>query len=211
MGHAVYSELSAENQNVYNNNPLIFTQEVASTANEIMFHKYMIENSETKEEKIFWLDKEIGLFLRTIISQCMYSEFEDYCYKTIENGGSLNADDMADKWLELEHMYYGDAVTVYDDSGIGWARIPHLYYDYYVYQYATSLTYAASVCNQVDEKGQEEIDAYLEFLKAGNSASPSELLKIAEVDPLADETYEEAGELISEMIDEFIKTAGTQE
>ncbi len=211
MGHAVYSELSAENQNVYNNMPLIFTQEVASTANEIMFHKYMIENSETKEEKIFWLDKEIGLFLRTIILQCMFSEFEDYCYKTIENGGSLNADDMADKWLELEHMYYGDAVTVFDDSGIDWARIPHLYYDYYVYQYATSLTYAASVCNQVDEKGQEEIDAYLEFLKAGNSASPSELLKIADVDPLADETYEEAGELISELIDEFIKTAGTQD
>lgn len=210
MGHAVYSELSAENQNVYNNSPLIFTQEVASTANEIMFHKYMIENSATKDEKIFWLDKEIDLFLNTIVRQCMYSEFEDYCYKTIENGGSLNANAMADKWLELEHMYYGDAVTVYDDSGIGWARIPHLYYDYYLYQYATSLTYAASVCNQVDEKGQEEIDAYLEFLKAGNSASPSELLKIADVDPLADETYEEAGELISELIDEFIKTAGTK-
>ena len=63
----------------------------------------------------------------------------------------------------------------------------------------------------MDEKGQEEIDAYLEFLKAGNSASPTELLKIAKVDPLADETYEEAGELISEMIDEFIKTAGTQD
>ncbi|MBQ7588890.1 MAG: hypothetical protein IJT37_12785 [Lachnospiraceae bacterium] len=211
MGHAVYSELSAENQNVYNNNPLIFTQEVASTANEIMLSKYMIENSATKEEKIFWLDKEINLFLGTLIRQCMYSEFEDYCYKTIENGGSLNANDMSDKWLELQHLYYGDAITVYDDSGIDWARISHYYNNYYVYQYATSVTYAASICNKVDEKGQDEIDAYLEFLKAGNSASPSELLRIAEVDPLADETYEEAGELISELIDEFIKTAGKQD
>ena len=210
MGHAVYSELSAENQNVYNNNPLIFTQEVASTANEIMLSKYMIENSATKEEKIFWLDKEIDLFLGALIRQCMYSEFEDYCYKTIENGGSLNASEMADKWLELQHLYYGDAITVFDDSGIDWARVPHFYNDYYVYQYATSITYAASICNKVDEKGQEEIDAYLEFLKAGNSASPSELLRIADVDPLADETYEEAGELISELIDEFIETAGTQ-
>ena len=210
MGHAVYYELSSENQNVYNNSPLIFTHEVASTANEIMFHKHMIENSTTKDEKIFWLDKEINLFLNTILRQCMYSEFEDYCYKTIENGGSLNADDMADKWLELEYLYYGDAITVFDDSGIDWARVPHFYNDYYVYQYATSITYAASVCNKVEEKGQEEIDAYLEFLKAGNSSSPSELLKIADVDPLADETYEEAGELIFELIDEFIETAGTQ-
>lgn len=171
----------------------------------------MIENSATKEEKIFWLDKEINLFLGTLIRQCMYSEFEDYCYKTIENGGSLNANDMSDKWLELQHLYYGDAITVYDDSGIDWARISHYYNNYYVYQYATSVTYAASICNKVDEKGQDEIDAYLEFLKAGNSASPSELLRIAEVDPLADETYEEAGELISELIDEFIKTAGKQD
>ncbi len=118
---------------------------------------------------------------------------------------------MADKWLELQHLYYGDAITVYDDSGIDWARISHYYNNYYVYQYATSITYAASICNKVDEKGQEEIDAYLEFLKAGNSASPSELLRIADVDPLADETYEDAGELISELIDEFIKTAGKQD
>lgn len=211
MGHAVYSELSAENQNVYNNTPTIFTQEVASTANEIMLSKYMIENSATKDEKIFWLDKEVNLFLGALIRQCMYSEFEDYCYKTIENGGSLNANDMSDKWLELQHLYYGDAITVYDDSGIDWARISHYYNNYYVYQYATSITYAASICNKVDEKGQEEIDAYLEFLKAGNSASPSELLRIADVDPLADETYEEAGELIFELIDEFIETAGKQD
>ena len=210
MGHAVYSELSAENQNLFNNNPGIFTQEVASTANEIMFHEYMIENAQTKEEKLYWMDQEINLFLSTILRQCMYSEFEDYCYKTIENGGALDAEEMAAKWIELEELYYGEGMTIPEDSGIDWARIPHMYYDYYVYKYATSITYAASICNQVDEKGQDEIDAYMEFLKAGNSASPSELLSIAGVDPMDDATYDEAEVLIGNLIDEFVETAKEQ-
>ena len=207
MGHAVYSELSAENQNIYNCTPDIFTQEVASTANEIMFHNYMIENAKTKDEKLYWMDQQINLFLGTIVRQCLYSEFEDYCYKTIEGGGSLDADAMAQKWLELEKLYYGDKMTILDDSGIDWARIPHLYYDYYVYQYATSITYAASICSQVGQKGQEEIDDYLDFLKAGTTTSPAELLSIAGVDPLDDDTYSAAGELIENLIDEFTQTA----
>ena len=209
MGHAVYSEFSAENQNLYNCEPTIFTQEVASTANELMLSKAMIADSRTKDEKLFWLDKEINLFVSTILRQCMYSEFEDYCYKTIEKGGKLDADEMSDKWMELQELYYGDAVTCYEDSGIDWARIPHLYYDYYVYKYACALTYAASICNRTDKEGQKAIDDYIDFLKAGNSDSPSKLLGIAGVDPLDDATYEEAAELIGDLIDEFREMSGT--
>ena len=207
LGHAVYSGFSAENQNMYNNIPEVFTHEVASTANELMFHKYMIEHAKSKEEKLYWIEREINLFLGNFFRQCEFSEFEDYCYKTIEKGGSLNAEEMSDKWLEIDRLYHGDSITITDDYGIEWARIPHFYYNYYVYQYATSATYAASVCRLADENGQEEIDAYLEFLKAGRTASPAELLSIAGVDPLSDDTYEAAGELIGDLIDEFIETA----
>ena len=208
MGHAVYAELSSENQNFYNINPEIFTHEVASTANEIMFQNYMIENAKTKDEKIYWLDSEIDLFLSTLHRQILYSEFEDYCYKIIEAGGSLNADDMSEKWLELFKQYYGDAMTVDDDYGIDWARIDHLYYNYYLYKYATSITYAASLCNRVEENGQKETDAYLDFLKAGKTADPASLLAIAGIDPMDDDTYSEAGKLIEGLIDEFIETTG---
>ena len=63
------------------------------------------------------------------------------------------------------------------------------------------------MCKQVETNGQETIDAYLEFLKAGNSASPAELLKIAGVDPLSHDAYEMAGELIDNLIDEFVEVA----
>ena len=204
MGHAVYSEFAAENQNEYNNHPGSFTQEVASTANELLFYRKMVEEAPTEDEKIYWLEGEINLFGRSLYSQCMYSEFEDNCYKTIEAGGSLNADELAGKWLELARSYYGDSFYLPQEYGIEWARIPHMYYNYYVYQYATSITYASSVCRQVEEKGQEEIDAYIDFLKAGNCAAPASLLSIAGVDPLDDATYQAAGEYIGGLIDEYI-------
>ena len=207
MGHAVYSELSAENQNIYNYSPVIFTQEVTSTVNELMLFEHQIDNADTQEEKLFWLDREIDLFLGTLFRQCMYSEFEDYCYKTIENGGGLDAAEMAGKWIELQKLYYGDNMTIPESSGIDWARVPHFYYNYYVFQYATSITYAASIATLVKEKGQDEIDAYMDFLKAGQTASPSKLLGIAGVDPLDDATYDEAGVLIGGLIDEFIAAA----
>ena len=100
-------------------------------------------------------------------------------------------------------LYDGDNVKVGDDSAIGWARIPHLYSNYYVYQYATSITYAASICNLVDKNGQDEIDDYIRFLKAGASVSPADRLRIANVDPLDDKTYEEAGTLIKGLIEEY--------
>ena len=122
----------------------------------------------------------------------------------LESGGSLNGDDLNRKWLELSKMYYGDNVQVNDDDGIDWSRISHFYLNYYVYQYATSATYAASICNLVDEKGQDEVHDYISFLKAGNSASPADLLRIANVDPMDDKTYEEAGALIKELIEEYV-------
>lgn len=204
MGHAVYSEFAAENQNEYNNNPGIFTQEVASTANELTFYQKMVDEAPTDDEKIYWLEQEINLFGIVIYRQCMYSEFEDYCYKTVEAGESLNADKLAEKWLELVKTYYGDRFYLPTEYGIDWARIPHMYYNYYVYKYATSITYASSICMQVQEKGQEEIDAYIDFLKAGGSADPASLLSIAGVDPLDDATYEAAGEYIGRLIDEYI-------
>ena len=54
---------------------------------------------------------------------------------------------------------------------------------------------------------QKEIDAYLDFLKAGKSDHPANLLGIAGVDPMDDETYDSAEKLINDLMDEFIETA----
>ncbi len=207
MGHAVYSLLSAENQDRYNCTPGIFTQEVASTANEIMFRKDRILHAADTEEKLYWLEDEIDLFLGTIHRQCLFSTFEDWCYKKIEGGEPLSAPEMDREYLNICREYYGDAVALPEEFGCDWARIPHMYYNYYVYQYATSITYAAAICSRVSKGEKGAAEDYVKFLKAGNSMSPDRLLAIAGVDPLQDETYRLAEAYLGGLIDEFIKLA----
>ena len=47
------------------------------------------------------------------------------------------------------------------------------------------------------------MESYLAFLKAGGSAEPAELLKIAGVDPYDDATYDQALEFFAGLVDEY--------
>ncbi len=204
MGHAIYSEFSAENQNLYYCMPGIYNQEVASTANELILYKYLIDNASSDDEKEYWIAKEITDFFNTIIWQCLLAEFEDYCYKTIEAGNALSAEAMNEKFYELLKEMYGDDMLVEPYVSVDWTRIPHLYYGYYVYKYATSLTFSTAICNKaLQDEGQKE--KYLEYLKAGSSASPEDLLRIAGVDPSDPATYEEAKDYFEDLIDQFLE------
>ncbi len=63
-----------------------------------------------------------------------------------------------------------------------WARIPHFYYNYYVYQYATGYSAATALANKVLSGNKQDVESYLNFLKAGSSDYPIEVLKKAGVD-----------------------------
>ena len=47
------------------------------------------------------------------------------------------------------------------------------------------------------------MESYLEFLKAGGSAEPADLLKIAGVDPYDGATYDQALEFFAGLVDEY--------
>lgn len=202
MGHAVYDMYSSEYQIPAYQNPTIFTQEVASTTNELLYYNYMMNKAQSDDEKLFYLECAINMFAGTFFTQMMYSEFEDYMYKIVESGQALDAEDLSDKWAELMGQYRGDSVRYFDDSKYLWASIPHLYYVYYVYQYAADVAYAASIAERIstDEGAAAE---YIDFLKKGNSASPVELLGSAGVDPLSEETYDYALSYFSSLVDEY--------
>jgi oligoendopeptidase F len=63
-----------------------------------------------------------------------------------------------------------------------WALIPHFYYNFYVYQYATSFTASAALSEQVLAGDKAATKRFIEFLSAGGSDYPIQLLKKAGVD-----------------------------
>lgn len=203
MGHAVYDQYATENQRKAYNNPTIFTQEVASTTNELLYYDYKLKNAKDDEEKLFYLENAINMFAGTFFTQMMYSEFEDYMYKVVESGQSLDAEDLGDKWAELVEEYRGDAVTTFPASRYQWASIPHFYYVYYVYQYSADVAYAASIADRITSNEPGAVGEYISFLKLGGSEPPVELLSKAGVDPLSDATYDEALAYFKKLVDEY--------
>ena len=203
MGHSVYTYLSAENQEDIYASPGIFTHEVTSTTNELLYYTYKINSAVTDDEKLFYLEDVLSMFSGTMFMQVLYAEFEDELYKTVEAGGALDAEVLSDRWAELYTQYRGDEIKTFPDGRYQWASIPHFYYNYYVYQYATSVCYAASLCERIISGEPGAVEAYLNFLTLGCSASPAELLRAAGVDPLAEDSYQRALEYFGGLVDEY--------
>lgn len=208
IGHAIYSCYSTENQNLLYCEPTTFTHEVASTTNELLYYKYKMEHAATNDEKLFYLENMLSMFSGTFFTQVMYSEFEDAVYKTVESGNSLDCEKLSDLWMELLKTYRGDTVKIYPDYRYQWTQIPHFYYNYYVYQYATSVAYAASICERITNGEQGAVNDYLSFLKLGGSKSPAELLSAAKVDPMDEQTYQQALDFYCGLVDEYEALCG---
>ena len=84
-----------------------------------------------------------------------------------------------------------------------WSYIPHFYSEFYVYQYATSLTASAALAAKVRDGGEAERERYLQFLSAGGSQYPIDLLKQAGVDMSTDEPLDLTIAMMNRVMDEI--------
>ena len=203
MGHAVYDTFSTRTQPAIYSTPTIFTQEIASTTNEILYYTYKMNNAADDDERLFYLENLLSMFSGTFFVQMWYAEFEDYLYQIVESGYSLDAEDLGDKWMELLELYRSDAIKSYPDARYQWADIPHFYYVYYVYQYASAVCYAASIAERILSGEAGAVDDYLAFLKLGCSATPEDLLSTAGIDPMDETTYQEALNYFGGLVDTY--------
>ena len=108
----------------------------------------------------------------------MFAEFEHIIHKKVQEGHAVTPDMLTEIYYDLNKKYFGDALVIDEEIGLEWSRIPHLYYNYYVYQYATGFSAATALSKQILEEGQPAVERYInEFLKAGSSDYPIEVLK----------------------------------
>lgn len=206
LGHSMHSYYTRNNNPYIYGNYSIVVAEVASTVNELLLAKYVINNSNSIEEKLYVLDKLMELFKGTIYRQTMYEEFEKFLYEKVENDETLTADVLCDKFYQLNQKYFGKDIVIDDEIRYEWARMPHLYYNFYMYKYATGLSSACHIVNSILNKEEHAVENYLEFLKQGSRMAPNEELKITGVDLTKKEVAESAIKMFSEIVDEFEKT-----
>ncbi|MCF6136857.1 oligoendopeptidase F [Pseudalkalibacillus berkeleyi] len=203
IGHSVHSYYTRETQPYPYANYSIFVAEVASTCNEALLNDYLLKTTEDKKKKLYLLNHHLEGFRGTVFRQTMFAEFEQMIHERAAAGEALTPDLFTEMYYDLNKKYFGDDIVIDEEIGLEWARIPHFYYNYYVYQYATGFSAAASLSKQLLSEGAPAVERYLEFLKAGSSDYPIEVLKKAGVDMTSSKPIEEALSVFENVLDEM--------
>jgi oligoendopeptidase F len=214
-GHAMHSYYSRRHQPYVDHDDTIFVAEVASTFNEALLSRHLVERyRDDAGMRQHILNRDIDNIRVTLFRQTMFAEFELKMHEMAEQGETLTGDALNELYLELLKEYYGDAQGVcrIDDLyAVEWAYIPHFYRDFYVYQYATSIVASTSVADGIRREAAAKKpstkarDAYLAMLSEGSSKYPIDLLKDAGVDMTTSAPFQAAMREMNRVIDEIEK------
>ena len=202
-GHSMHSWYSVHNNPFMSYDYTIFEAEVASTFNEELVFKYLLENAKSKEMKAYLLSMRADDILATLHRQTMFAEFELKAHEAVENGTPLTAELLRKIYRDLLELYFGPEMVFESNSDLEGLRIPHFYTAFYVYKYATGISAALALAKRVTEGGEKEREDYFKFLKSGGSRYPIESLRVAGVDMESTEPVQAACDTFKAIVDEL--------
>ena len=211
MGHALHFYYSSQEQPFIYSHPAIFTAEVASTVHESLLMEHLLQTTSDRDErdkKIYLLNYYLEIFRGTLFRQTMFAEFEKIIHEKAEKGEALTSYFLKEAYHELNTAYHGEGMVVDAEIDMEWARIPHFYDAFYVYKYATGLSAAVSLVQQILTKGTPAVERYLSFLNKGGSDYPLNLLQEAGVDMASPHPVQDAINRFSGLLDELEALSG---
>ena len=204
LGHSMHSLLTWQSQPPVYEGYSLFVAEVASNFNQALVRGHLLEENTDRDFTIGVIEEAISNFYRYLFVMPTLARFELDCHQQIERGEALTADAMSATLAGLFREGYGDKVEI-DEArlGITWAQFGHLYSPFYVYQYATGISAANALAEDVRTGGQPAADRYLSFLKTGGSLYPLDALKLAGIDMATPEPIQRAFSVLAGMVDKL--------
>jgi oligoendopeptidase F len=205
-GHAVHSVLANRTQPFETADYATFVAEMASTINEVLLMRYMYAHATTDDERLYYLDKELEMYRGTFFRQAMFAEFEQRIHQMAEQGEPATGEAYTQLYLELLRDYHGHdegVMTIDEAYASEWSYIPHFYYNFYVFQYATSVTASTAFIERLTSGDASARDAVIDMLKKGGSEYPHDMFVEAGVDLTTPEPYRALTARMSEIMDEM--------
>ena len=181
-GHSMHTWFAQRSQTFQDYNYPIFLAEVASTFNEELLTHHLLDKTEDKKMRAYIINRQIDDIRGTLFRQTMFAEFEKIIHAIEERGDALTLDVFKSEYRTLLLAYFGEGVVLDPQLDLECLRIPHFYNAFYVYKYATGISAAVALSEQVLARKPGSVDAYLAFLKSGGSKFPLETLQAAGVD-----------------------------
>ncbi|HUS40396.1 MAG TPA: oligoendopeptidase F [Pirellulales bacterium] len=202
-GHSMHSYYSAKHQPYQYYNYTIFVAEVASTFNEQLLTRYLLEQARNDTQRAMLLNREIDNIRGTIYRQTMFAEFEKKTHAMCEAGEPLTLESLQEVYRELLVRYLGPQLDIDEFTTLECLRIPHFYRAFYVYKYATGMSASIALADRVTGGGRSELNDYLNFLKSGCTKYPLELLQDAGVDMTSPQPIATALERFDQLVDQL--------
>jgi oligoendopeptidase F len=178
-GHSMHTWYSRKTQSFQNYHYPIFLAEVASTFNEILLTEHLLSETKDRAMRAYLINRQIDHLRGTLFRQTMFAEFEKISHAAEESGAALTLESFRKMYRELLDTYFGSGVMIDEELELECLRIPHFYSAFYVYKYATGISAAITLADQVLKTGDTE--RYFGFLKSGGSKFPIETLSEAGV------------------------------
>lgn len=206
LGHTMHSYYSNKTQPYPLAGYHTFVAEVASTFNEALLLNHMLEQIKDVPTQMSLLGNYLESIKSTVFRQTQFAEFELRIHELGLQGQPITGDVLSKMYLEITRKYYGhdQGVVIVDDYvAAEWSYIPHFYHEFYVFQYATSLTAAEALSAGVTAGDAEATRRYLKFLGSGGSKYPIDLLKDAGVDMATDEPLNLTLKKMNRVMDEI--------
>jgi oligoendopeptidase F len=182
MGHSMHSSFTRESQPYVYGDYSIFLAEIASTTNENILTETLLHDVEDDETRFAVLNHFLDGFRGTVFRQTQFAEFEHAIHEADAAGTVLTSEFLNQQYAELNEKYYGLAASDNPEIQYEWARIPHFYYNYYVFQYATGFAAASALADKIVNGTEQDKADYLNYLRAGSSDYPLNVIAKAGVD-----------------------------
>ena len=204
MGHSLHTYYSNENQPFAKSHYSLFVAEVASTCNEVLLMRYLMEKYKDAPKASAYLRNQLlEEFRTTVFRQTMFAAFEKEAHSMYERGEALTAEALSSLYYGLNEKYYGGGAKVDDLISCEWMCIPHFYRNFYVYQYATGFSAAVAIADRILREGEPAVRDYKKFLSAGCSVPPIQALRLAGVDMEKPHAVQDAMGVFAQTVEEM--------
>ncbi len=208
LGHGLHDRL-AEKQHIFDYHPPLTLAETASVFGEALtFDRIMAEEKDPKI-RLAMLCNQCEDAFSTVFRQVAFNRYENACHTARRTEGELAVEQLGEIYQAQLQPMFGDALILTDEHKVWWSYIEHfLHTPGYVYAYAFGNLLALSVYHRFLERGPSFVDDYLEFLAAGGSTRPDELVRRLGMD-ITDPGFWDAGlKTLDGMVTEVERLAG---
>jgi len=192
LGHGLHDRLASKNH-FFDYHPPLTLAETASVFGEALtFDRIMAEEKDPKT-RLAMLCTQCEDAFATVFRQVAFNRYEDACHTTRRAEGELAVEQLGEIFQDKLQAMFGDALTLTDEHKVWWSYVGHfLHTPGYVYAYAFGNLLALSVYHRYLEIGPSFVDDYLDFLAAGGSTRPDELVRRLGMD-ITDPGFWDAG------------------